>query len=200
MTTTATSTSSIPTHRCPRCGAALDDSPGIPTACPKCRWRGRLYRYNPPPRRAQTSELAFEGQATCAHHPDKQATAICTGTGDYICPLCAVEIDGRVYAAQYIDRVGLKTIDSGAAPELGRPDRMIHSWFVLSVLFVLLSPMFFGLSIYSLIRMFAQRSKDPFYRRLVYRSRVITAVVLTVLNALLAVLGVFLIIRLSMEP
>jgi len=81
-------------------------------------------------------EGASEQHAICAHHPEHRAVAVCAGTGNYICALCAVDIDGTPYSVQFLDSAAGKTVlDQRFASSLSRPDRVV--WQLLACVLVL---------------------------------------------------------------
>src|SRR3712207_1092454 len=79
---------------CPSCRAPLDPPAPGRTLCPRCDWRGEAYLFTAKVLAVEAAEAALPDDATCAHHPRKRATAVCAGTGDYVCSLCAVELEG----------------------------------------------------------------------------------------------------------
>jgi hypothetical protein len=105
--------------------------------CRFCNWAGRVYHFEPPPRRSERPEVAMADDATCANHPSKKAVSICEGTGNYICSLCAVDIDGKTYSVQFLDKQGRQHI-AKLANELEqtqkRPDRVYLLMIALSLI------------------------------------------------------------------
>ena len=81
-------------------------------------------------------DAATEQHAICAHHPENRAVAECAGTGNYICALCAVDIDGVTYSVQFLDSTaGKALVAERFASSLPRPDRLV--WHLLAFLCVL---------------------------------------------------------------
>lgn len=78
---------------------------------------------------------ASEQHAICAHHPANCAVAECAGTGNYICALCAVDIDGITYSVQFLDSAaGKAMLSERFATSLPRPDRLV--WHLLAFLLI----------------------------------------------------------------
>lgn len=119
---------------CPKCGNPLTTSTTSSiAACQACRWRGRAYSFDPPPVQIDQPKQALADDATCVHHPNKQAVTVCEGTGSYICALCAVEVNGKTYSADFLNRGGLKKLGEFFDRNLPRPDRAIVYFFVFSI-------------------------------------------------------------------
>lgn len=132
----ATVTPGLERGPCPRCKElSLDPDTHAEQVCPLCNWRGRVLRFNPRPLTLDRPEAALPEDVTCAFHPTKRATAVCEGTGSYICPLCAVEIAGATYSAEFINSGGLKDFKKHDAfnRRLKRPDYCIYTFVVLSI-------------------------------------------------------------------
>ena len=122
---------------CPGCGSLLSLAQPGSTRCPRCGWKGEVYTFSPKAVEVSAAETALPDEATCIHHPSKKATAVCAGTGDYICSLCAIEVDGQTYSAQYIDSGGKKTVASAFAkpfpgPIAGSTSICSCCWFLIS--------------------------------------------------------------------
>lgn len=110
---------------CPRCGRSLDAMLGQldRQACYGCGFRGRVGVFAPVPRdEARAAEVALSDEAKCIHHPTKQATAVCEGTGNYICSLCAVQVKGATYSVDFINQGNLKDLAEQFERKLVRPD------------------------------------------------------------------------------
>ncbi len=164
METAALMTAAI---QCPRCAASLRvESLGL-NQCPMCDWTGEVYVFSPPVQEAEKAEKALPDEATCAHHPGKMAVALCAGTGDYICSLCAITLEGKVYSAQHLNRGGRAKLEKAFDRYLSRPDRQVALALVITFLF---SPAVLVAVPYSLIRCFSTfklRRENELYRRVV---------------------------------
>src|SRR5262245_48239980 len=79
---------------CPGCAAVLQPGPEVHVLCPACQWTGQAYLFQPVATRVDLAETALPDDAVCAHHPGKRAVAVCAGTGDFICALCAIDVGG----------------------------------------------------------------------------------------------------------
>jgi len=186
--------------KCPSCGFALDAEPpgkgevgGERVRCPSCDWRGWLWGFHPAPPTLDRPEAALPEDAVCAHHPGKRAETICAGTGDYICSLCAVTVNGRSYSAAYLNRPDAKQQLAGAWDQtLARPDRWIM-WLLLLCIFpscqAAAAPAFLVWAGFEYVRMIRMRRDHPLYRRLVGPGPVIAAPILMAI-----VLGIWLMV------
>ncbi|HEY1684667.1 MAG TPA: hypothetical protein VGG19_07895 [Tepidisphaeraceae bacterium] len=121
---------------CPRCGTmlALAAPNQSHTNCPACRWSGQVYLFSHLPLDVKTAESALPEDAACAHHPSKKATAICAGTGDYICSLCTIELNGQPYSAEYLNHGGKETLGKAFTRTLPRPDSQIRLYLVAAII------------------------------------------------------------------
>jgi len=149
----------------------------------------------PAPQVIVSSIAAMPDDATCAHHPSKRASATCAGSGDYICPLCAVELNGQTFSAQYLESAGKQTAGKAFERYLDRPDRAASQAIILSFLFAgcfFVGPIAVPYAIYQFFRMLKLRRSDPFYARLVTRRNTIALGLvlglMTLLNLAAAVL------------
>ncbi len=111
-----------PDFLCPNCMISLDLVEGEKTRCPNCAWAGTVWHFNPLELSVESGQAALADDATCAHHPTKRADAVCEGTGDFICALCAIEHEGTVYSAEYLNTAGAKIIAKGFDRRIDRPD------------------------------------------------------------------------------
>lgn len=113
---------------CPTCSSML--TPPYPgggrVVCPQCRWTGEIYLFKRFPLDTAAAESALPEDATCIHHPTKKATAICAGSGDYICSLCAVEVNGETFSAEYLNKAGKAKFGKAFDRYLPRPDSVIY--------------------------------------------------------------------------
>lgn len=175
---------------CPTCTQRIAQEVDGPTACVACGWRGEALLFRPSPVEAEKAQDALPDDAACAHHPHKRAEAICEGTGDYICALCAVELDGGIYSAQYLDKAGKDKLDKDARRYVERPDRQLTYAVVLTVLFW---PLFFvtvPVSVYYFIKMARLRQHNELFRRLVGPLHFASAVLIIIFFAAGIVIGI----------
>jgi hypothetical protein len=157
--------------------------------CPGCDWRGWVWGFDPAPPQIDRPEQALPEDATCTHHPGKRAEAICAGTGDYICSLCAVTVNGETYSAAYLNRPEARQHLAGSwEQQLARPDRRIR-WLVLLSIFpwcqAALAPLFVVWAGIEYVRMLHMRRNHPMYARLVGRASTVI-VPLVLIGVLLA--------------
>jgi len=183
---------------CPRCGLVLvPASSAEQTQCPRCRWRGETFLFKRLQPEIDTAELALPDDATCIHHPRKKAVAVCAGTGDYVCSLCAVELNGQTYSAEYLNAGGKQTLGQAFDRFLPRPDSQIRLYLILNFIpyvdFVF-SPFAFlwvphGFLLYfEALRM---RRANPLFARVMGRGWIVA---LPILLSLAAIAWVFIVI------
>ena len=179
---------------CPRCGRNLLPEAEGATSCPSCRWHGEAYLCNPVAVEIEAAKAVLPDDATCVHHPTKQAVAVCAGSGDYVCSLCAITLDGETYSAQYLNKVGKKKAEKAFERRLARPDREVSLCLLFCLFFTIAIPICLPLAIRSLVKMIRQRRTDPLYRQVVGTGSVIAAVVII---GLFCALVVFVILALT---
>lgn len=169
---------------CPKCGA--QNSPAsLDNEWNQCRcgWKGRVYLFRPIKYDAAQPEQALPENAACAHHPDKKAVAVCEGSGNYICALCVVEIDGKTYSVQHVDAKGKASFGKSFDRTMKRPDYYIPA----ILLFFGLAPFLFPFLIILYLRMRRQFNSDLLYARLIGKARYTLYGALTVLYTMWAV-------------
>jgi hypothetical protein len=96
---------------CPKCKSALAPTTAPiteMTACHGCRrptWARTFPAFSATVPKEQASESAvLSDEATCLHHPQKKATAICAVTGHFVCQLCCIEVDGKTYSPAGLEK------------------------------------------------------------------------------------------------
>ena len=144
-------------------------------------------------------EDALPSDAVCVHHPAKRAVALCEGSGDYICALCRVDVDGESFSAQFLERAGKGKLKKAFGRHLERPDRIIRTAVILLFIpgFNVLMLIAWPWLIFKYFRMMRQRREDPVYRRLVGMGNVWLCRVLLTLYPLFLVLVPLLIVAMS---
>jgi hypothetical protein len=90
---------------CPNCSGSLSERffrhPQVEGTCPTCAVAlgvtlfPALFR--PAHRIDAGSLMTAEGDATCFEHTNKRAVALCNRCGRFLCALCEVELDGKVW-------------------------------------------------------------------------------------------------------
>jgi hypothetical protein len=175
---------------CPGCKTGvMVDVPGM-NRCPTCGWTGQIYTFRPTAIGAESAELALPDDATCIHHPRKKATAVCAGTGDYICSLCTVDLHGQTYSAQYLEGGGKEKAAKAFDRKLDRPDSKALLYLGLLIVpyinvgVVLLGFFLVPHGFILLARARRKRREDPVFHKLVSPTRL---VVITILTAIYAV-------------
>ena len=154
---------------CPKCRERLFVEGSGPADCPKCEWNGEVYILKALKERAETARDALPEKAVCVHHPTKQATAICEGTGDYICALCAVEMDGKIFSAEYLSRAGKGAMEKTYSRFLDRPDTNVTYLMAASVLIWPLAPLFLPFAVLRYVQAIRLRGTDPIFNRVFTR-------------------------------
>lgn len=158
---------------CPKCSAALRPvGEETRVRCDICSWRGLAFLFEPLTVRAQKAEQALPDDAVCVHHPSKRAECICEGTGDYICALCTIELDGKTYSAQYLSKAGKERASEAFDRHLPRPDREIGLYLLLCVFFFPAIIVWAPFAIYWFFRMLSLRNKNPLYRKVLGRGEI----------------------------
>ncbi len=95
---------------CPDCRRVLLDSrlvSGTQT-CPHCGMSFQSTAFQPPERPVrvlQTAEAGPGGTVSCARHERNVAVATCGRCGLFICALCRISADGKVYCPACFDRL-----------------------------------------------------------------------------------------------
>ena len=97
-----------------------------------------LLKPDAPPARGQM--LLTDDEASCFHHPRKQASVACDGCGRFLCALCDIEMGGRHLCPSCIER-GASDDDSGGA--IGDDRRVLYDGLALflSVVPAVVTPM-----------------------------------------------------------
>jgi hypothetical protein len=181
---------------CPRCVSRLEPGGDGRVSC-YCGWSGEVYLFRSLPRRVDRPEEALPDDATCVHHPTKRAVVVCEGTGDYICSLCAVEIDGKTYSAQFLSRGGKEMLAHAFDRYLDRPDRRLTLCLLLSVLFFIIAPLAVPIGIYYFAKLLKLRRENDMARRAIGDGQVVLAGVFLALFSIGALgLGIFFLSRL----
>ena len=157
---------------CPECHAAglMESDAAGEVFCGNCR-RVLLRRDFRPPPPDDRPEEALPDMAVCAHHPAKRAVAVCAGTGDFICSLCRVDHNGKIYSLQYLDGGGRELPDLAFERYLDRPDRSAFGYLCASLLFCpfLLPAVYYGVRASRLAR------RDGLFADLAGRTRIAVA-------------------------
>lgn len=117
--------------------------------------------------------------AACAQHPNRRAVATCAGSGDFICALCSVEVEGKTFSAKYLESGGKTKIKDAFERHMKRPDReaiqMAAISFVPCLFF--LSPLWVALGIFKLVKAHKMRRENPLFARAVSKTSLILAAV-----------------------
>ena len=143
----------VSSFACPHCKTQLETPSGVESYCPRCQWTGTAHLFHAIPVTAQRAEEALPDDATCTHHPAKMAVTVCEGTGDFVCALCHVELDGRSYSIQYLDKGGRDKAAKAFDRYLNRPDRAGRSYAVLGCALFFIPVVCFIPMIVSLVRL-----------------------------------------------
>lgn len=159
-----------PTVRCPACAQPITPSETVlNTRCALCGWAGQVLVFNPPaPKAVDQPAPAMGDDTTCVHHPTKRAEAVCSGTGDYICSLCAIDVQGKTYSAAYLNRTEKTDLSEQFNRTLARPDRVILLLALLSIFpwTAIAGPAFLIFAFFQFAKLRRQRRESSLYRRL----------------------------------
>jgi hypothetical protein len=115
---------------CPKCERLLDGSATQRVQCPACAWVGDVVAFSPKALEIEPAKPAMPEDAACNHHQRKKAVAVCAGTGDYICSLCAIELNGQTYSAEFLNGPGKDITGKAFEINLPRPDSQIRTYIV----------------------------------------------------------------------
>ena len=178
----------ITSFNCPECRARLEPPATSATSCPRCRWKGSVWLFTPLAIQGEKAAQALPDDAVCAHHPSKRAVAVCQGTGDYICSLCAVELNGQTFSAQYLNRAGKEKFSKAFTRYLDRPDRLVSTYLTYSILLLPVALVMVPLAFLQFFKMRELRGKDLLYGRLVGPGRVVVLGIILAAFSLLAVI------------
>jgi len=159
---------------CPKCNSEITPGSGAgpETVCMSCGWKGHVYLFNPVGAVVRNAREAIPEDATCANHPTKRAETVCEGTGNYICALCAVEIDDKTYSVQYLDGKGKNELTRLFGRYLERPDYSMGFYLALALIIwpaaVILVPM----GLFQFYKMIKLRGKNELFAKVVNKYRV----------------------------
>ena len=169
--------------KCPKCASVHANVPDGDVVCGDCRWRGNVRVFEPLSVEIQEAKAALPDNAVCIHHPSKLATAVCLGTGDFICDLCRVDLKGQAYSVQYLEAGGKEKMEETYRTKLPRPDRAATMYLVLTIFpyTFFLAFIWLPLGVFSLAKTIRRRRTDKLFRRVCTSS---TVVVLTLLYVL----------------
>ena len=148
--------------------------------CPRCSWLGDVYSFSPRLLEVEEAVAALPEDATCLHHPRKKAVAVCAGTGDYVCALCAIELNGQTFSAEYLNGAGKDMAGKAFDRTLPRPDSQILLYMLLcfvpyvNIIFLAFAFIWIPHAVYLYFKLFRLRRENEVLRRVVGRGRIIT--------------------------
>ena len=176
---------------CPRCHHSVDERvAGEWLTCDACGWSGRVFWFSPEERTAEVGAAATPDDAVCAHHPGRRAEAVCAGSGAYVCPLCAVELNGQTFDVAYVEAGGATDLQAALKRELPRPDRHAIQCAFLPIIPVcwFVGPLFWIASLALAARHFRLRKTDPLYREVSRHGWVVAGAVVSGIGVVFSVL------------
>lgn len=179
---------------CPRCGIGMAAHSGEEMRCPHCDLKTQTLLFRPLPLLVEHPTPAGPEDATCAHHPTNRAVAICAGTGDYICSLCHVALDGKSYSVQYLEGAGKPALTKSYTHYLPRPDTEIITMAVFTMLVSFLGVILIPLMMIRFFTVRKLRRDNPLYARLVGPGRMVWLGIVTFGMGAIAALGVLAIV------
>lgn len=182
-----------PKLTCPTCSDELVVTDSLAASCINCGWSGKAFLFQPLDAKVEFAQDALPDDATCVHHPRKRATATCSGSGDYVCALCCIEIEGKPYSAQYLDTAGKDAIGEAFDRFLPRPDRTVARFlllcfaFPLNVYWLMGAPIWIPIGYFGLMKASRLRHQNVMYHEAVSKRKLVfLGVVLTVFTAVAA--------------
>jgi hypothetical protein len=181
---------------CPQCSSELEPGGEVGAHCGRCGWTGQAMLYRPVALQVEPAREALPEDAVCAHHPTKRAEAECAGSGDYICDLCSIRIEGLTYSAQYLEAGGKNKIAKAFERYLQRPDGTVVLFMLLcflpyvNVLWLLGMPAWIPIGYSYLGKARRLRQQDALYARIVSPGRIVWLSVIFTLFALFMLLAV----------
>jgi ribosomal protein L37AE/L43A len=187
---------------CPQCSTQLEAARAEHDrrGCVSCGWKGTVLLFRPVSPPVEHAKAALPADATCVHHPVNRAVEVCAGTGDYICSLCSIEIDGTTYSAQHIDSVGADKIGKAFDRHLIRPDSTVVLYLLLcfvpyvNFIWIIGTPAWVVLGFRKLLECTRLRAEDALMARLISTTRLVVLGVLLGLFGLVFLISVLLII------
>jgi hypothetical protein len=192
--------------QCPRCSTVLESVTSGRVRCSRCGWSGEVYSFSPRVLDTQPAAAAMPEDATCLHHPRKKAVAVCAGTGDYICSLCAVELNGQTYSAEYLNSAGKNLAGKAFERSLPRPDSQIYLYllccFIPYVNFIFLPFAFIWIphAVLLYFKTLRLREENPILKRIIGMPRMVMIPILLGLFALGWIAGVAAILIAVLKP
>src|SRR6185436_13787988 len=95
---------------CPRCNRPLRHETLLSgsQSCPICNGLFEAVRFDPVEVKVVVPEIAGtgpEGAAPCARHARNQAEAACARCGQFMCSLCKIDADNKVYCPGCFERL-----------------------------------------------------------------------------------------------
>jgi len=172
---------------CPVCGHPIRARENEEIQCDACKWSGRALVFRPVNLRVAQGAAAMDDDAVCAHHPGKRAVAVCTGTGNFICDLCMVDVGGKPYSTQYLDSGGKAVADTMYDRHLPRPDQVVSTVLVLGIIIGcgMFGPLILLIGLLKLSEAKRLRASNALYARIVSAGRLSFYTVLVYLVGLL---------------
>ncbi len=200
-----TETATIAPFICPGCSITLDTATQGRIRCPQCYWTGEVYTFAPRIVEVEAAALALPEDATCLHHPRKKAVAVCAGTGDYVCSLCAIELNGQTYSADYLNGAGKEMAGKAFDRVLPRPDSRILLYMLLcfipyvNVIFITFAFIWIPHAVFLYFKAIRLRRDSEILRRVIGRGSLIAIPILLGIFSLAWIGGVIAIIVAIMQ-
>jgi hypothetical protein len=142
---------------CPKCGSRLDSLAWRDENGGQCRICRVPFDFIGFPAlgvsrpRIVPKAVLIEEHATCFHHPENQAEAVCEGCGRFLCSVCAIDFGGRLLCPGCI-KAGARS-DTGAIKGRTLYDGITMSLALYPLLFfpftLLTAPVALGVAITS---------------------------------------------------
>lgn len=173
------------TFACPKCKTAFSVEPGtehLASTCNNCSSHLDAYFFPAFFRAAQVgvapSALVDHTEASCFHHPQKQAIGVCDGCGRLICALCSIELGTEHLCPNCISSGKKKGKITTLEGNRTRYDSIAISLAVFGILFYMIAIFLAPAAIYISIRHW----NSPGSLLGVSKKRFVIAIVLAVLE------------------
>lgn len=127
---------------CPNCGAFFSlwaTELKALSECPACRRPTEIIvfpAYDRPVSAGVAAEkVIMDGEATCFYHPDHRALVPCDACGRFICGLCDLDVNGRHFCPQCLEKAMTKNTVQSLERNRTRWDYIVFVLLVLPLVF-----------------------------------------------------------------
>lgn len=127
---------------CPNCGAFFPLAPAelqALTQCPTCRRPTEIVLFpaydRPVSTGAAAEKVIMDGEAACFYHPDHRALVPCDACGRFICALCDLDVNGRHFCPQCLEKAMTKNTVQSLERNRTRWDYIIFVLLLVPLIF-----------------------------------------------------------------